>query len=41
MEVLQRPAEHIVRRLYEQGRSNARIKTCSNKELGIYWIEIS
>ena len=34
-------AEHIVRRLHEQGRSNARIKTCSNKELGIYRIEIS
>lgn len=33
--------DHIVQRLYEQGRSSAGIKKCSNKELGIYRIEIS
>ena len=34
-------ADHIVQRLHEQGRSSVGIKTCSNKELGIYRIEIS
>ena len=34
-------ADHIVQKLHEQGRSSVGIKTCSNKELGIYRIEIS
>ena len=34
-------ADHIVQKLYEQGRSSVRIRTCSNKKLGIYRIEIS
>ena len=34
-------ADHIVQKLYEQGRSSVGIRTCSNKELGIYCIEIS
>ena len=34
-------ADHIVQKLYEQGRSSIRIKTCSNRKLGIYRIEIS
>ena len=33
--------EHIVQRLYEQGKSSVGISTCSNKKLGIYRIEIS
>lgn len=32
--------DHIVQRLHEQGRSSVGIKTCSNKNLGIYRIEI-
>ena len=32
---------HIVQRLYAQGKSGVGIKTCSNKELGIYRVEIS
>ena len=34
-------ADHIVQKLHEQGRSSVGIKTCSNRELGIYRIEIS
>ena len=34
-------ADHIVQKLYEQGRSSVGIRTCSNKKLGIYCIEIS
>ena len=34
-------ADQIVQKLYEQGRSSVGIRTCSNKELGIYRIEIS
>lgn len=33
--------DHIVQKLHEQGRSSVGIKTYSNKELGIYHIEIS
>ena len=33
--------DHIVQKLHEQGRSSFGIKTCSNRELGIYRIEIS
>ena len=33
-------ADHIVQKLYEQGRSSIRIKMCSNRKLGIYRIEI-
>lgn len=32
---------HIVQKLHEQGRSSFGIKTCSNRKLGIYRIEIS
>lgn len=34
-------SDHIVQRFHEQGRSSVGIKTCSNRELGIYCIEIS
>ena len=34
-------ADHIVQKLYEQGRDSVGIRTCSNKELGIYRMEIS
>ena len=34
-------ADHIVQKLHEQGRSSVGIRTCSNKELGIYRIEVS
>lgn len=34
-------ADHIVQKLHEQGRSSVGIKTCSNRKLGIYRIEIS
>lgn len=34
-------ADHIVQKLYEQGKSSVEIRTCSNKELGIYRIEVS
>ena len=34
-------ADHIVQKLHEQERSSVGIKTCSNRELGIYRIEIS
>ena len=34
-------AEHIVQKLHELGRSSVGIKTCSNREIGIYRIEIS
>ena len=34
-------ADHIVQKLYEQGRNSVGIKTCSNRGLGIYRIEIS
>ncbi|UOX55224.1 transglutaminase domain-containing protein [Dorea longicatena] len=34
-------SDHIVQRFHEQGRSSVGIKTCSNRELGIYRIEIS
>lgn len=34
-------ADHIVQKLHEQGRGSIGIKTCSNRELGIYRIEIS
>lgn len=33
-------ADYIVQKLYEQGRSSVGIRKCSNKELGIYRIEI-
>ncbi|HIS31661.1 MAG TPA: hypothetical protein IAB44_08985 [Candidatus Limivivens intestinipullorum] len=33
--------DHIVQRLYEQGRSSVGIKTCFNRNLGLYYIEIS
>lgn len=33
--------DHIVQRLHEQGRSSVGIKTCSNRNLGLYHIEIS
>lgn len=33
-------ADYIVQKLYEQGRSSFGIKTCSNRKLGIYRIEI-
>lgn len=34
-------ADHIVQKLYEQGRDSVGIRICSNKELGIYRMEIS
>ena len=34
-------ADRIVQRLYERGRSGVGIKTCFNRNLGIYRIEIS
>lgn len=34
-------ADHIVQRFHEQGRNSVGIKTCSNRNLGIYRIEIS
>ena len=34
-------ADRIVQRLHERGRSSVGIKTCSNRNLGIYRIEIS
>ena len=33
--------DHIVQKLHEQRRSSVGIRTCSNKKLGIYCIEIS
>lgn len=34
-------ADHIAQSLHEQGRGSVGIKTCSNRKLGIYRIEIS
>ena len=34
-------ADYIVQKLYEQGKSSVGIRSCSNKKLGIYRIEVS